>query len=147
MTLYLTFKALHLFSVISWFVAIFYLPRFFVYHAIAQSENDQASIKRFKVMERKLFYMGLLAMGLTIVFGLGMLSMPFGKALMANTRWLPWKLWLVLVLSIYYLYCWNRLLVFADDENTHSHRFYRYLNEIPTLILLAIVFLAILKPF
>ena len=89
MTLYLTFKALHLFSVISWFVAIFYLPRFFVYHAIAQSENDQASIKRFKVMERKLFYMGLLAMGLTIVFGLGMLSMPFGKALMANTRWLP----------------------------------------------------------
>ena len=141
------FKALHLFGAISWCAAIFYLPRLFVYHAQAQGERDQSSMARLKVMEERLFYMGLIAMAICFTFGLAMLANPIGAALMKSARWLSVKLTLVFLLFVYYMYCWNLQLTFAADENQRSPKFYRYFNEISTLIVLAIVILAIVRPF
>lgn len=132
-------KALHIIFMVTWFAGLFYLPRLFVYHS---SATDTAGIERFKIMERKLFY-GIMTPGaiLTLIFGVWLwLGYGFGGT------WLHIKLALVIVLIAYHVYCGKLLLDFKHDHNKHGHVFYRWLNELPTLILIAVVTLAVVKP-
>ena len=133
-------KAFHIIFMVTWFAGLFYLPRLFVYHALAE---DQTSIERFKIMERKLFF-GIMTPGalLTIVFGLW-LWLGYG----ISGGWLHAKLALVTVLIAYHAYCGKLLSDFKHDRNRHGHVFYRWLNEVPVLMLAAVVFLVVVKPF
>jgi putative membrane protein len=133
-------KSLHIIFVVTWFAGLFYLPRLFVYHS---TTTDKEGRDRFKIMERKLFY-GIMTPGgiLTIVFGLW-LWLGYG----ITGGWLHVKLALVIVLVLYHIYCGKLMLDFKHDRNTHGHVFYRWLNEFPTLILVAGVFLVVVKPF
>ncbi len=137
-------KALHLIFMVTWFAGLFYLPRLFVYHAMSE---DQTSIDRFKVMERKLFF-GIMTPGaiLTIVFGFWTLFAN-GWETYEGMLWLHVKLALIAVLLIYHIYCGKLLLDFKHDRNNHSHVFYRWLNEFPVLVLFAIIILAVVRPF
>jgi putative membrane protein len=137
-------KAFHLIFMVTWFAGLFYLPRLFVYHAMAA---DAVSIERFKIMERKLFW-GIMtpAMVLTLVFGVWML-LDYAWDLYGDSGWLRVKLVLILLLAGYHGLCWRWLTDFAQDSNRHSHLFYRWANEVPVLFLFAIVLLATLKPF
>lgn len=140
--MYLTFKALHLIAMVTWFAAIFYLPRLFVYHASAE---DDISRERFKIMERKL-YRGIMtpSMITVLVFGIGMLVI---NSSWLASGWLHAKLTLIVLLIGYHHYCGFLLKKFRDDQNTHGHKFYRVINEIPVLILVLVIFLAVFKPF
>ena len=133
-------KALHIVFVVSWFAGLFYLPRLFVYHA--QSE-DAPSRERFKVMERKL-YRGIMmpAMLLTIASGLW-LWLGYGFA----GGWIHLKVALVAVLVAYHFWLRSLLGDFARDANRHGHVFYRWINELPAVLLVAIVILVVVKPF
>ena len=132
-------KAFHIIFMVTWFAGLFYLPRLFVYHAMSE---DSPSVERFKMMERKLFY-GIMTPGavLTIVFGLWLL-LGFG----ISGGWLHTKLLLVVLLIAYHLYCGKLLSNFRQDRNQHSHVFYRWFNEIPVVLLIAIVILVVVKP-
>lgn len=132
-------KAFHIIFVITWFAALFYLPRLFVYHA---DTSDDISNERFKVMERKLFVMMTIGGSLAVLFGLW-LWLGFG----ITGTWLHIKLALVLVLIGYHVYCGKIVADFRNDRNTRNDRFYRMLNEFPTLILFAVVILVVVKPF
>ena len=134
------YKALHLIFMVTWFAGLFYLPRLFVYHS---TSTDQISIDRFKIMERKLFF-GIATPGmiLTLVFGLLLMS----KTNFLGDLWLQIKLGLIVILVIYHIHCGKLLMDFKHDRNTRSHVFYRWYNEFPVLILVAIVFLAVLRP-
>jgi len=136
-------KAWHLIGMVTWFAGLFYLPRLFVYHAMS---DDQASIERFKIMERKLYY-GITTPGaiFTWVFGLWMLY-DYAWAAWGSHIWLIAKLVLLALLVIYHLYCGRLLNDFKHDRNTRSHVWYRWFNEIPVLALIGIVLLAVLKP-
>ena len=137
--LYLWLKSLHIIFMVTWFAGLFYLPRLFVYHALS---DDTISRERFKVMERKLFY-GIMTPGavLTLIFGLWLwLSQSF------SGLWLVLKLGLVLVLVVYHIYCGMLLTDFKHDRNRHGHVFYRWLNELPILLLIAVVLLVVFKP-
>jgi protoporphyrinogen IX oxidase len=133
-------KALHISFMVTWFGGLFYLPRLFVYHAMS---SDATSIERFKIMERKLYF-GIMTPGaiLTIVFGLW-LWLGYG----ISGGWMHAKLFLVLVLVIYHLYCGKLLKDFKLDRNRNSHVFYRWFNEFPVLILFAVIILVVVKPF
>ena len=133
-------KALHIVFVVSWFAGLFYLPRLFVYHAEAK---DAVSNERFKLMERKL-YRGIMmpAMILTIASGLWMW---FGYGFAGG--WLDAKVALVAVLVAYHFWLRKHLGDFARDENRHGHVYYRWVNEAPTVLLIAIVILVVVKPF
>ena len=137
-------KALHLIFMVTWFAGLFYLPRLFVYHAMSE---DAVSIDRFKVMESKLYY-GIMTPGgvLTLLFGFWTLWLN-GWAAYAGMLWLHVKLVLVGLLVIYHLYCGKLLLDFKHDRNRHSHVWYRLFNEIPVVFLIAIVILAVVRPF
>ena len=137
-------KAFHVIFMVTWFAGLFYLPRLFVYHALAE---DDTSIQRFKVMERKLFY-GIMTPGGLITLGLGV-WMLFDYALQwyAEVYWLDIKLLLVVVLIAYHIYCWKLLQDFKYDRNKHSHVWYRWFNEFPVLLLIAMIILVIVKPF
>lgn len=137
--LYLWLKSLHIISMVTWFGGLFYLPRLFVYHALS---DDTISRERFKLMERKLFYV-IMTPGavLTVIFGLWLWwSQGF------SGLWLMLKLGLVLILVVYHIYCGILLTDFKHDRNRHSHLFYRWLNELPILLLIAIVLLVVFKP-
>ena len=133
-------KALHLIFVVSWFAGLFYLPRLFVYHAVA---TDAVSLDRFKVMERRL-YRGIMmpAMVLTLASGLW-LWLGFGF----KGGWIHAKVFLVVLLVAYHFWLRKLLLDFARDANTRGERFFRVVNEVPTLLLIAIVILVVVKPF
>ena len=133
-------KALHIVFVIAWFAGLFYLPRLFVYHATAE---DAVSRERFKVMERKL-YRGIMtpSMILALVFGTW-LWLGYGF----RGNWLIAKLVLVGLLIGYHFWMGALLKDFAGDANRHSHVFYRWVNEIPVVLLAAIVILVVVKPF
>ena len=142
MNSYLIFKSLHLIAVISWMAGLLYLPRIFVYH----SENSNEIITNvFKTMERKLYYYIMTpAMTLSWLFGL-VLVHEIGFSQLANL-WLQLKLVLVIILTAYHFYLGFLLSKFKFDQNQKSPKFYRYINEIPTLLLILIVFTVILKP-
>ena len=135
-------KAFHIIFAITWFAGLFYLPRLFVYHAMA---NDAAGIDRFKVMERKLFF-GIMTPGalLTILLGIWLLTYLPGYL---GTGWMLIKLGLITLLSLYHVWCGVLLKQFKEDRNRHSHVWFRWFNEIPVLALVAIVVLAVVKPF
>ncbi len=137
-------KALHLIFMVTWFAGLFYLPRLFVYHAMS---TDAISHERFKVMERKLYF-GIMTPGMiaTWIFGLAMLH-SYAWALYSGSGWLHAKLALLLLLSGYHIMCGVWLQAFKHDCNTHSHSYYRWMNEVPVLFLLGIVILAVVKPF
>ena len=133
-------KSLHIVFIVTWFAGLFYLPRLFVYHAMTE---DAAGKERFKVMERKL-YRGIMAPGaaLTVIFGVWLwLGYGFTGA------WLHAKLAIVALLIAYHLYCGKLLADFARDRNTKSHVWYRWFNEVPTVLLVAAVILTVVKPF
>ena len=133
-------KSLHIIFMVTWFAGLFYLPRLFVYHAMAE---DAATRERFKVMERKL-YRGIMtpAMVVTVATGLW-LWLGFG----ITGGWMHAKVALVVLLVVYHF--WMRALMsdFARDANRHTHVYYRWVNEIPTVILFAVVVLVVVKPF
>jgi len=132
-------KAFHIIFVVSWFAGLFYLPRIFVNHAMA---SESAEIERLKLMEGKLFrFMTPLAI-LALILGTWLwLGYGFGGG------WLHAKLALVAGLVAYHLYCGHLVKVFAEGRNTRSHRFYRFFNEVPVLILTAVTILVVVKPF
>ena len=143
MNTYLLFKSLHLISVISWMAGLLYLPRIFVYHAENNSEIKTSEV--FKVMEKKLFYYIMTpAMVLSWLFGL-LLIHSIGFEQLGQT-WMLLKLVFVLILTFYHFYLGIILRQFKIDMNTHSHKFYRFINEIPTILLILIVFVVIFKP-
>ena len=143
MNTYLLFKSLHLISVISWMAGLLYLPRIFVYHAENSSEIKTSQI--FKIMENKLFfYIMTPAMILSWVFGL-LLIHSIGFHQLGQT-WMLLKIVFVVILTIYHFYLGSLLNQFKLDSNKHSHKFYRYINEIPTILLILIVFVVIFKP-
>jgi protoporphyrinogen IX oxidase len=137
-------KAFHVIAMVTWFAGLFYLPRLFVYHAMCE---DDAGRERFKIMERKLFN-GIMTPSavVTIVLGLWLLFAYAWEAWSAM-KWLHVKLLLAVLLVAYHLYCWRLLVVFREDRNTRSHVFYRWFNELPVLMLVAMVVLVVVKPF
>ena len=143
MNFYLLFKSLHLISVISWMAGLLYLPRIFVYHAQNSSEKKTSEI--FKTMERKLFfYIMTPAMILSWIFGV-ILIHSIGFQQIGQT-WMILKIILVIILTLYHFYLGKILAQFKIDQNIHSHKYYRIINEIPTLLLILIVFVVVFKP-
>ncbi len=132
-------KSFHIIFVVSWFAGLFYLPRLFVNHAMA---TEPAEIARLKLMERKLYRFVTPIAWLAIGFGLW-LWLGYG----IGGGWMHAKLLLVLALLAYHYYCGHLLELFAEDRNTRSHVFYRWFNEMPVLLLIAIVILVTVKPF
>ena len=143
MNYYLLFKSLHLISVISWMAGLLYLPRIFVYHA--ENSDDRKISDVFKIMEKKLyFYIMTPAMILSWIFGL-LLIHSIGFQQLGQT-WMVLKIIFVIFLTLYHFYLGKTLNQFKFDQNTHSHKFYRLINEIPTILLILIVFIVIFKP-
>jgi putative membrane protein len=133
-------KAFHIIFMVTWFAGLFYLPRLFVYHAMSE---DAPSRERFKVMERKLFF-GIMTPGALLTIGFGLwLWLAYGF----YGGWLHAKLALVAILVVYHVYCGKLMLDFRHDRNRHGHVFYRWLNEVPVVLLVAIVLLVELQPF
>lgn len=136
-------KAFHIIAMVTWFGGLFYLPRLFVYHAMS---TDRISQERFKIMERKLYY-GIMTPGAIFTIALGIwLLQAYAWQLYKTALWLHLKLGLVLILILYHLYCGYLRRQFQQDQNKHSHVFYRWLNEFPVLLLIGIVILAVVKP-
>ena len=143
MNTYLLFKSLHLIAVISWMAGLLYLPRIFVYHAENNSEVNISEI--FKTMEKKLyFYIMTPAMALSWLFGL-LLIHSIGFQQLGQT-WMLLKLLFVIILTLYHFYLGRLLRQFNTGNNKHTHKFYRYINEIPTILLILIIFVVIFKP-
>ncbi len=137
-------KAFHVIAMVTWFSGIFYLPRLFVYHAMSE---DKISQERFKIMERKLYY-GIMTPGAIFTIGFGLwLLYAYAWQLYKTSLWLHLKIGFVLILIGYHLYCGYLRLQFYKDQNCYTHIFYRWLNEIPVILLVGIVILAIVKPF
>jgi putative membrane protein len=133
-------KAFHVIFMVTWFAGLFYLPRLFVYHALAY---DAEGIARFQIMERKLYY-GIMTPGAVLTVASG-LTLWLGYGITGG--WLHAKLALVAVLIAYHVWCGKLVRGFRDDCNPHSHVWYRWFNEVPVLLLIAIVVLVIVKPF
>ncbi len=134
-------KAIHIIFMVTWFAGLFYLPRLFVYHADCE---DSAGNERFKVMERKLYAIMTIGGIITAIFGFWLVFAYWWPPLQG---WLLAKLFLVALLVAYHLYCGRLVRIFREDANRRSHVFYRWFNEFPALILIAVVILAIVKPF
>ena len=142
MNTYLTFKALHLVAVISWMAGLLYLPRIFVYHSETKKNEVQET---FKIMERRLFlYIMNPAMILSWLFGFLLLH-SIGVQSLKET-WMVAKLILVLSLTLYHFFLFNCLRKFSINENDHSPKFFRIINEVPTILLIVIIFLVVFKP-
>lgn len=139
---YLWIKSFHVIAMVAWFAALFYLPRLYVYHAMTE---DQSGKDRFKIMERKLYNGIMLPASIATLFlGLWLLHLNAG---LYHTGWMHVKLSLVALLYLYQFYLNQIRKTFSQDKNQRSHVFYRWLNEAPTLLLIAIVILAEVKPF
>lgn len=136
-------KAFHIVFVVTWFAALFYLPRLFVYHAMSE---DSISIERFKVMERKL-YRGIMTPSAIIATLLGFWIVWLNPAWYFSQGWFHVKLALVLLLWVYHFLCYRYLRAFQNDQNVHGHVFYRWFNEAPVLLLIGIVIFVVVKPF
>jgi putative membrane protein len=134
-------KAWHVIFMVTWFAGLFYLPRLFVYHA---STADSAGIERFRVMERRLF--GIMTIGATLTAAFGLWLLALNPALL-GAGWMRAKLVLVLALIGYHAWIWRLLKDFAAGRNARSARWYRWFNEVPSLLLIGIVLLAVARPF
>ena len=146
MNTYLLFKSIHLIAVISWMAGLLYLPRIFVYHSEAVAKNKSEDlISTFKVMEKRLFiYIMNPAMIASWIFG-GLLIYTISIDSLSSL-WLQLKLLFVVVLTIYHFFLFNCLRKFAENNNTYSAKFYRIINEIPTVLLILIIFVIVYKP-
>ena len=143
MNSYLLFKSLHVIAVISWMAGLLYLPRIFVYH-VENIKNENSSLI-FKTMERKLyFYIMTPAMFLSWIFGLILIS-SLGLEVLSAV-WIKVKLSLVILLTLYHFYLSRLLSDFESDQNTKSSKFFRIINEVPTILLILIVFIVVFKP-
>lgn len=136
-------KAFHIIFVVTWFAGLFYLPRLFVYHS---SASDGTGIERFKTMERRLFIITTIGGVSALVFGLW-LTFAYAWQAYASGLWLHLKFVLVALLIAFHCYLGKLMLDFRYDWNRHGERFYRWLNEFPTLVLIAVVILTVVKPF
>ena len=146
MNTYLLFKSIHLIAVISWMAGLLYLPRIFVYHSESiASKKSEDLVSTFKVMERRLFiYIMNPAMIVSWIFGFLLIySVGFENF---NTLWLKTKLLLVILLTIYHFFLFYCLKNFAEGTNSYSSRFYRIINEIPTILLILIILIVVFKP-
>ncbi len=139
--LYLWIKAFHIIFVVTWFAGLFYLPRLFVYHAMA---TEMVSRERFKIMERKL-YRGIMTPSGTLAVVSGSWLLYLSPAWLSQ-GWLHLKLLLVALIISYHFYSGRLLRQFRDERNTHSHVWYRWFNELPVLGLIGIVILVVVKP-
>ena len=143
MNTYLLFKALHLIAIISWMAGLLYLPRIFVYHS--ETLNNEDKNNTFKIMERRLFlYIMNPSMILSWLFGLLLLHSIGLNSL--KEFWLITKLILVVSLTFYHFFLFKCLRRFSENNNTHSSRFFRIINEVPTILLIAIIFVVVFKP-
>jgi putative membrane protein len=143
MNSYLLLKSLHLIAVISWMAGLLYLPRIFVYHVENLSDQNISSV--FKTMEKKLyFYIMMPAMILTWIFGLILIS-NLGSEIF-STLWIKLKLLMVVLLTLYHFYLLKLLNDFKLDQNIKSSNFFRIINEVPTILLILIVFIVVFKP-
>ena len=142
MSLYLWIKALHIIFVICWFAGIFYLPRLFVHHAMSE---DSATQQRLSIMERKLYRFTTPFAFISLFLGLwmGWLNWDYLK----SAGWFHAKVGLVFFLFAYHFYCGSLVKQFAAGENSRSHKFYRFFNELPVFVLFAVVILVVVKPF
>jgi putative membrane protein len=138
---YLWFKAFHITFVVAYFAGLFYLPRLFVYHADAK---DTISHDRFVIMERRLYGLTHMAAGLAILFGI---LMVITAPNLLKMHWLQVKLCLVALVIVYQAWCKRLLVAFRDGKNTHSAKWFRAFNEVPTVLLIGIAILAVVKPF
>lgn len=136
-------KAFHIMAIVAWFAGLFYLPRLFVYHA---DSHDEISLNRFKIMERRLYY-GITWPSALLTTGLGLWLLSFNWPYYLTAGWMHVKLTLILILWAYHFCCGHYLKKFAVDKNQKKALFYRYFNEFPTLLLISIVLLAVVKPF
>ena len=143
MNIYLILKSLHLIAVISWMAGLLYLPRIFVYHV--EKKQDQNTSNTFKIMERKLYYYIMIPamffswlFGLLLIFNIGLDQLAF--------KWLQIKLILVLILTFYHFFLGRCLRRFSLDLNAYSSKFYRIFNDVPTILLILIVFIVVFKP-
>ena len=143
MNYYLLFKSLHLISVISWMAGLLYLPRIFVYHS--EKVNQKNVSETFKIMEKKLMnFIMMPAMILSWFFGTGLVLITGSSSF--GTLWLTIKIILVLILTFYHLFLNYCVVQFSNNKNKYSSRFYRFINEIPTILLILVVFIVIYKP-
>ncbi|MAR01175.1 MAG: TIGR00701 family protein [Oceanospirillaceae bacterium] len=141
--LFLWLKAFHIIAVITWMAGIFYLPRLFVYHADA---TDTVSSERFKVMERKL-YRGIMNPSMMVAVALGIWMILLNPDFYMSQGWMHAKLTMAVLMIGYHIWCGRLLRRFRDDQNTHSHVFYRWFNEAPVFLLLGIVIMVVVRPF
>ena len=146
MNIYLLFKSIHLIAVISWMAGLLYLPRIFVYHSEAvQNNKSEDLMETFKVMERRLLvYIMNPAMIVSWIFGI-LLIHTIGMDNFGSL-WLQLKLVFVIILTIYHFFLFQCLRKFAENNNSHTTKFYRIINEIPTLLLIGIIFIVVFKP-
>ena len=146
MNTYLLFKSIHLIAVISWMAGLLYLPRIFVYHSEAiQNNKSEDLMSTFKVMERRLFiYIMNPAMIVSWIFGVLLIYVVGTDNL--SSLWLQLKLLFVVILTIYHFFLFQCLRKFTENSNSYSPKFYRIINEIPTILLIAIIFVVIFKP-
>jgi len=143
MNYYLLFKSLHLIAVISWMAGLLYLPRIFVYHA--ETINNEGKKETFQIMEKKLFfYIMNPAMILSWLFGVLLIHSIGVESF--NQLWFQLKLGLVLLLTSYHFFLFQCLKSFSQDNSKYSPKFYRIINEVPTLLLIAIIFVVVFKP-
>ena len=146
MNTYLLFKSIHLIAVVSWMAGLLYLPRIFVYHSESTiNKNSENLLSTFKVMERRLFiYIMNPAMIVSWIFGILLIhSIGFESF---NILWLKIKLLLVILLTVYHFFLFYCLKKFAKNINSYSHKFYRIINEIPTILLVFIILVVVFKP-
>ena len=146
MNTYLLFKSIHLIAVISWMAGLLYLPRIFVYHGTAvENKKSEDLMSTFKVMERRLFiYIMNPAMIVSWIFGI-LLIYTVGIVNLSSL-WLQLKLLFVIILTIYHFFLFQCLRKFAENSNSYSAKFYRIINEIPTVLLITIIFIIVFKP-
>lgn len=140
--LYLWLKACHIISMVTWFAGLFYVPRLFVYHALSSTTIER---ERFKVMERRLYF-GITTPGGLITIGLGLWLFLLNTSFYLAAPWMWAKLVCVALLIGFHFYCGYLWWQFRRDRNKHSAVFYRWLNEVPTVLLVGIIVLVVVKP-
>ncbi|EIJ35987.1 CopD family protein [Thiothrix nivea] len=141
--MYLWIKAIHVIFMVTWFAGLFYLPRLYVYHAMPENKG---SFELFKVMERRLYIIMTIGATITAIFGFTMLALNW-QYLLVTTHWFHAKLLLVVGLFAYHYACYRLMITFRNEANTRSHKWYRMFNEAPSLLLIVVVILAVVKPF